>query len=82
CITLYISSKGIKQIFHIKQKHGIWLISIILFICSFFITKRVDINYFIDQIGKTGFFLWFIYPIFLYVIIYIRSKINTRSRRS
>ncbi|RFB19316.1 spore gernimation protein [Bacillus sp. HNG] len=82
CITLYISSKGIKQIFHIKQKYGIWLISIILFICSFLITKRVDNNYFFDQIGKTGFFLWFIYPIFLYVIIFIRSKINARSRRS
>ena len=81
CITLYISSKGIKQIFHIKQKYGIWLISIILFICSFFITKRVDNNYFFDQIGKIGFFLWFIYPIFLYGITIIKSKINTRSRR-
>src|SRR5690606_30409965 len=82
CITLYISSKGIKQIFHIEQKYGILLISIVIFICSFFITKRVDINYLFDQIGKTGFFLWFIYPIFLYGITVIRSKFNTRTRRS
>src|SRR5690606_10877338 len=82
CITLYISSKGIKHIFHIKQKYRILLISIVIFICSFFITKRVDNNYFFDQIGKTGFFLWFIYPIFLYGITLIRSKINTRTRRS
>ncbi|HLU22850.1 MAG TPA: GerAB/ArcD/ProY family transporter [Bacillaceae bacterium] len=82
CITLYISSKGIKQIFHIEQKYGILLISIVIFICSFFITKRVDNNYLFDQIGKTGFFLWFIYPIFLYGITVIRSKFNTRTRRS
>ncbi|MCV9884206.1 GerAB/ArcD/ProY family transporter [Metabacillus halosaccharovorans] len=78
-ITLFISSKGVKHIFHVKQKHGIWIISIIIFIMSFFITKRVDIDLFIDQIGHIGFYLWFVYPILLYSISIIKSKILSYS---
>lgn len=79
CIYLFISSKGVKQIFHLKQKHGIWVISIIIFITSLFITKRVDNDLFFDQVGQVGFYLWFIYPIFLYFISIIKSKIFSRS---
>ena len=82
CIILFISSKGVKQIFHLKLKHGIWVISIIIFITSFFITKRVDNNLLFDKVGQVGFYLWFIYPIFLYFISIIKSKIFSRSKRS
>ncbi|HER2174485.1 TPA: GerAB/ArcD/ProY family transporter, partial [Streptococcus pyogenes] len=82
CITLFISSKGVKQIFHLKLTHGIWVISIIIFIMSFFVTKRVDNNLFFDKVGEIGFYLWFIYPIFLYFISIIKSKIFLRLKRS
>ncbi|KML46274.1 spore germination protein [Cytobacillus firmus] len=79
CISLFLSSNGVKQIFRIKQKYGIWIISIIIFICSFFITKRVDNDYFIDKVAQIGFYLWFVYPVVLYGIITIKSKIVGRS---
>jgi spore germination protein AB len=79
CITLFISSKGVKQIFHLKQKYGIWVISLIIFITSLFITKRVDNNLFFDKVGQVGFYLWFIYPIFLYFISIIKFKIFSNS---
>jgi spore germination protein AB len=79
CLYLFISSKGVKQIFHLKQKHGIWVISIIIFITSFFVTKRVDTNLFFDQVGHVGFYLWFIYPILLYSISIIKSKLFSHS---
>ena len=58
CIILFISSKGVKQIFHLKLKHGIWVISIII-LSRVFITKRVDNNLLIDKVGQVGFYLWF-----------------------
>ncbi|GAA0343444.1 GerAB/ArcD/ProY family transporter [Bacillus carboniphilus] len=82
CITLFISSKGVKHVFRLQQKYGIWVISIFIFIFSFIITKRVDNNNFIDLLGQTGFCLWFVYPIFLYGIIIIKTKIFYRSKRS
>lgn len=82
CLSLFISSKGVKHIFNLKQKHGIWVISLFIFVSSFFITKRVDNDIFIDKIGLIGFYLWFIYPVFLYFIIAIKPKIFTRTKRS
>ncbi|WML41804.1 GerAB/ArcD/ProY family transporter [Neobacillus sp. OS1-2] len=79
CLYLFISTKGVKQIFHLKQKHGIWVISIIIFITSFFVTKRVDNNLFFNQVGHVGFYLWFIYPILLYSISNIKSKLFSHS---
>ena len=44
CIILFISSKGVKQIFHLKLKHGIWVISIII-LSRVFITKESTITF-------------------------------------
>ncbi|MGM0836378.1 MAG: GerAB/ArcD/ProY family transporter [Bacillota bacterium] len=74
CISLFISSKGIKQVFRLKQKHGIWGVSLIIFILSFIITKRVENDLFFDFIGHVGFYLWFIYPIFLFIISKFTNK--------
>ena len=55
CITLFISSKGVKQIFHLKLKHGIWVISIIIFIRVFLSQKELTITFCLIKLVKLAF---------------------------
>ncbi|WP_110926270.1 GerAB/ArcD/ProY family transporter [Bacillus massiliglaciei] len=78
CIILFIAAKGIKQVFHVKLKHGIWVISLLIFFTSFFLTNRMDTNILFDRVGQVGFYLWFVYPIFLFLFSRVKSKIYKR----
>jgi spore germination protein AB len=73
-LFLWLASKGVKEVFHIKQRYAVWMISVILLVLSFFINKRIDINTFIDVVRITGFCLWFCYPLLLYILTFLRKK--------
>ncbi len=73
-LFLWLASKGVKEVFHMKQKYAVWMIGVILFTLSFFLNKRVENNTFIDLVGRTGFYLWFCYPLLLYILTFFRKK--------
>ncbi|WP_299095666.1 GerAB/ArcD/ProY family transporter [uncultured Metabacillus sp.] len=73
-LFLWIATRGLKDVFRIKQKYAVWIISVILWILSFVVTERVENNTFIDVVTLTGFYLWFCYPLFLYIVTFFKKK--------
>ncbi|MCG1021087.1 GerAB/ArcD/ProY family transporter [Sutcliffiella horikoshii] len=76
---LWAASKGLKRIFHFKQKFFVFFISGLVFSLSFFINKRAYINQLVDWVGWYGLYVVFLYTLILSVVIFIRNRFITRS---
>jgi spore germination protein (amino acid permease) len=76
---LWAASKGLKRIFHLKQKFFVLFISGLVFSCSFFFKKRANINELVDMVGWYGLYAIFLYTPILCVIVFIRNRLKTRS---
>lgn len=75
---LWAASKGLKRIFNIKQKFFVYVISVLIFSCSFFFNKRTYINQLVDWVGWYGLYVVFFYTLILSMIVFIRNRIIAR----
>lgn len=75
---LWASSKGLKRIFHLKQKFFVLLISSLVLGSSFFFNKRTYINELVDMVGWYGLYVVFLYTLVLSVIVFIRNRLIKR----
>ncbi|MBU8916129.1 spore germination protein [Bacillus sp. FJAT-29953] len=74
CIYLWAASKGFSRIFAGKQKWGLWILASLIFVSSFFVKARYQMNLISDIIGKFGFYAAVCYPILLYFIVSAKNK--------
>ena len=72
-LFLWIASKGIKRVFKLRQKKGVYVSGILIFILSFVINDRDSIEKFSDFVNYFGFCLWICYPIFLFLITKVKK---------
>ena len=82
CSYLWAASKGFSRIINWKQKKGIWIIGILVWVGSFFIKARYQMNSLTDFIAKLGFFAAFCYPILLSVLVLVKKWFLRRKKTS
>lgn len=77
----WVLSHCVKRMYGFKQKHSIYVLSIlILLTCSFF-QYRLNINTLTDITGKVGFYISFVYPFLLFPMVFIKKKVQRKGGR-
>ncbi|WP_180968298.1 GerAB/ArcD/ProY family transporter [Cytobacillus massiliigabonensis] len=74
CFYLWSATKGLKKILKISQRKNIWATCIILWLSTFLINSTVSIRKISDLVSAIGFYIVFVYPLFLLIIIFVRKK--------
>lgn len=82
CCYLWAASKGFKRIINWKQNHGIWILGILVWVGSFFIKARYQMNELTDFVGKLGFLTAFCYPVLLSVLVLVKKWFLRRKKSS
>ncbi|MGM7634110.1 GerAB/ArcD/ProY family transporter [Bacillus sp. Hm123] len=76
CLYTWAASRGMKQLFKIKQKHGIIVLLIILFIVTISFTDRQSVKQLLTTAGNVGFYVFYIYIPFIYFSQMISHKMR------
>lgn len=80
CILFWAASRGMKKIFHFKQKHALIGINIMVLILSFFFIKREHIVALGTWSTKLGLYAEFIYVPILFILYLILSKVRRKKK--
>ncbi|PLT29451.1 spore gernimation protein GerB [Peribacillus deserti] len=78
CMYVWAASRGIKELFHLKQKKGVLLVLIIIFAASLFLTDRQKIDMATTILNKTGFYVIYFYIPFIYIYQLIHKKVRKK----
>lgn len=76
CISLWIASRIMKQIFNFKQRKGVIVLSLICLIASSLVTTRMGINNLSDLFGKMSFALNSVYIPCLFIAVMIAKRVK------
>jgi spore germination protein AB len=76
CISLWISSRLMKQIFHLRQRKGIIVASLLCLIGSSLLSTRLEINTFLNTFSYMSFVLNNIYVPCLFIAVMIIKKVK------
>lgn len=72
-LYMWSASKGVKITIGIKQRYALYGLSTIAIAVVSFVSKRIDINTFIDTTGYIGLVLCYIYPFLLFIIVLLKQ---------
>ncbi|GHH97985.1 GerAB/ArcD/ProY family transporter [Neobacillus kokaensis] len=78
CVMFWSASRGIKEIFKVKQKKALVLLLFICFMISCFLTEREMIQQFNKWQSEVSFFILLIYIPILFVCYHIRYKLRRK----
>ncbi|QED49249.1 GerAB/ArcD/ProY family transporter [Cytobacillus dafuensis] len=78
CVSIWVASRLIKRIFHLKHRNGVVIIALFMLIIISFIDTREKINVLNNFTGKMGFGFTFIYIPLLYICIMIAKKVKEK----
>jgi spore germination protein AB len=73
CLYFWAATRGIKRVLGFKQRKSIYLFGLLLWICTFFIDQRIELNTFTDKTATFSFFLTFIYPLLLLALVMLKK---------
>ncbi|MFD1017625.1 GerAB/ArcD/ProY family transporter [Thalassobacillus hwangdonensis] len=74
----WLFTYGVKRLYRIPQRTSLYVYGGALFIGSFLVKYRVDINTITNYSAIAGFWIAFVYPILLFPLVWLK----TRKRRS
>ncbi len=77
-LPLWAATRGMKRVFGFKQKYSLHGIVIIIFIAQMLLKTRDQVNMFFDWFSNKGFYLVFIYPFILYVLVLVVQKMRQK----
>ncbi|WP_242217753.1 GerAB/ArcD/ProY family transporter [Bacillus cereus group sp. BfR-BA-01380] len=80
-LPLWAATRGLYEVFHVKQKYILISLLFITVIISQLLTERHDINNFITYISKASFWLVFVYIPILFLIMWVKKKWKTRKSK-
>lgn len=78
CISIWITSRLFKQIFHIRQKTGVLITTLICLIVSIFLATRTQISFLVDVLSQMSIALNFFYIPCLFIAIMIAKRVKNR----
>ncbi|MED0667796.1 GerAB/ArcD/ProY family transporter [Bacillus badius] len=76
CLYIWAVTRGLKQLFSIKQKKSILFLLLLAIIVSSFITDGVQIRNFSATLDRISFFILFAYIPFIYLYQWIWQKVR------
>ncbi|WP_088068025.1 GerAB/ArcD/ProY family transporter [Gottfriedia luciferensis] len=76
CIPLWSVGRILEVTFNVKPKFSLLIISIIIYSTVFIIKGRVSLNMLNHFVGTIGLYVIYVYIPFLFVVNFIRSKIQ------
>ncbi|MGF2616609.1 GerAB/ArcD/ProY family transporter [Rossellomorea vietnamensis] len=82
CLYLWAATRGVKRVFGFKQKKAIYLFAVLLWISTFFIDQRIEMNTFTDKVATVSFGLTFIYPSLLLGLVLIKKFFKKKKGES
>ncbi|MBA2174642.1 GerAB/ArcD/ProY family transporter [Halobacillus locisalis] len=77
----WILLHSVKRMFNFQGKRSLYVIAVFLFIGSILFEYRMSVNQMTDLTAQVGFYLVFVYPLFLYLVLQVR-KIWRKRRAS
>lgn len=77
-LPLWAHTRGMREIFHVKQKYILSLSLIVTIIISILLKDRHTINNFITQISSLSLYLIFIYIPILCLVLHIKVKVKVK----
>ncbi|MBY0124185.1 GerAB/ArcD/ProY family transporter [Bacillus sp. S/N-304-OC-R1] len=78
CIPIWVASRLLKRIYHLKQKKGVLFISAAIIGVINIFNTRERVGILNDYLGKTGFAITFIYIPLLFIAILIAKKVKKK----
>ena len=77
-ILMWLITYSAKRLFQISQKTTLYIIAIILFICTILISDRFFIQKIIDLSSAIGFWIVYVYPFLLLPWVWIKNRSRKR----
>ena len=81
CLYLWAAYRGTFRIVKISATKFVWIFSILIFLGTTIVQTRVQINMVNNYLGKAGFYIVFVYPIFLYMIAILKKKFTAQKEQ-
>ncbi|MGG3471352.1 GerAB/ArcD/ProY family transporter [Neobacillus pocheonensis] len=78
CIALWCASRTLKRVTNIKQKYGVYGVSLAVLITINIFRSREQINTFIDYTGKISFYINYGYIPLLFFLVMIVKKVKKK----
>ncbi|WP_243385428.1 GerAB/ArcD/ProY family transporter [Bacillus kexueae] len=82
CIALWCVNRGIKETFHLSYRKGVAIVLVLMFFLVNMLEGRNNVNQLNELLGQTGYYLMNFYIPFLFVVTWIREKMNQRRQRN
>lgn len=76
CLTIWSSSRGVKQLFGIKQHKALIVLLVITFAVNCLLTDRSSVDMLNTNVSKIGFYFIVLYIPFLYIFSQIHHKVR------
>ncbi|MBW5470288.1 GerAB/ArcD/ProY family transporter [Brevibacillus formosus] len=73
-LNLWVAMRGVHHIGGFKERKALIGIVIVMFFASNFLETRQSINWITDVFGAVGFYIIFVYPLVLYIVILLFRK--------
>ncbi|PES90582.1 spore gernimation protein GerH [Bacillus cereus] len=73
-LPLWATTRGIHEIFRVKQRGVLLALLLIILIVSQLLTNRHDINNFTSNASKVSFWLIYVYIPILFIIVWVKRK--------
>jgi spore germination protein (amino acid permease) len=78
CLYLWAAYRGTIRLVNLSATKFVWIFSIVMVIASLIFTSRSQISAVNNYFSQIAFYIVFIYPILLYVIIVSKRKFKSR----
>lgn len=81
CLFVWAAYRGTIRMVNISAKKFVWIFSFIIFLVSFPLKTRNQINTFNDYFGQIAFYIIFVYPIIFYLFATAKKKFKSRKEQ-
>lgn len=78
----WLISYGAKRLYHVKQKHALYVLAFLLYLVVSIVYDRTMIRNLSTSAGNIGFYIVFVYPWILYLLIVIKKKMQQLKGRN
>lgn len=81
CLYLWAAYRGTIRIVKVSGTKFVWIFSFFIFAGTLIVQTRTQIDMINNYLGKAAFYVVFIYPIFLFIIVKIKKKFTSQKEQ-
>ncbi|PUB11996.1 GerAB/ArcD/ProY family transporter [Paenisporosarcina sp. OV554] len=78
CLSIWSSSRGVKQLFGVKQHTALIVLLVIIFVVNCLLTNRTSVDMLNTNVSHIGFYIIVLYIPFLFIISQIHHKVRKK----